>query len=241
MGKVMPRHTRSMTGRVARTNDGNIDRANSAPGRDETLLSPLRRSDREPLHRQIEGRIRAAIADARLRPGAPLLGTRVLARELGTARITVQTAYDQLIDDGLAEPLPGAEDTVRALREVGVKVALTTGFGAGTRDRLLAALGWTELADLTLCPAEAGRGRPYPDMVLTAVLRLQIDDVRAVAVAGDTASDITSGLRAGASVVAGVLTGAHDGAALTAAGATHVLDSITDLPSVLGLPVGSMP
>ena len=150
-------------------------------------------------------------------------------------------AYDRLIADGLAEPLPGAEDTIRALRDAGVKVALTTGFGAGTRDRLLAALGWTDIADLTLCPAEAGRGRPYPDLVLTAVLRLQVDDVRAVAVAGDTASDVTSGLRAGATVVAGVLTGAHDAAALTGAGATHVLDSITDLPTVLGLPVGSMP
>lgn len=150
-------------------------------------------------------------------------------------------AYDRLIDDGLAQPLPGAENTIRALRDAGVKVALTTGFGVGTRDRLLAALGWADLADLALCPVEAGRGRPYPDLVLTAVLELQVDDVRSVAVAGDTTSDVTSGLRAGASVVAGVLTGAHDAAALTAAGATHVLDSITDLPSVLGLPVGSMP
>lgn len=150
-------------------------------------------------------------------------------------------AYDRLIDDGHAAPLPGAEQTIRALRDAGVKVALTTGFAAGTRDRLLAALGWTDLADLTLCPAEAGRGRPYPDLVLTAVLRLEIDDVRTVAVAGDTTSDVTTGLRAGATVAAGVLTGAHDAAAFTSAGATHVLDSIVDLPGVLGLPVGSMP
>jgi phosphoglycolate phosphatase len=146
--------------------------------------------------------------------------------------------YDRLIDTVGTEPVPGAEATIRALRDAGVKVALTTGFGAGTRDRLLAALGWTDLADLTLCPAEAGRGRPYPDLVLTAVLRLRVDDVREVAVVGDTASDITTGLRAGATVAAGVLTGAHDADALTAAGATHVLDSIIDLPGVLGLPVG---
>jgi phosphonatase-like hydrolase len=162
-------------------------------------------------------------------------------RDAQQANGAFAAAYDRLIDDGLAEPLPGAAETIHALRDAGVKVALTTGFGAGTRDRLLGALGWTGIADLTLCPAEAGRGRPYPDLVLTAVLRLQVDDVRTVAVAGDTASDVTSGLRAGAPVVAGVLTGAHDAAALTAAGATHVLDSITDLPSVLGLPVGSMP
>ena len=145
-------------------------------------------------------------------------------------------AYDRLVDEGHAEALPGAADTIRGLRDAGVKVALTTGFGAGTRDRLLAALGWTDIADLDLCPADAGRGRPYPDMVLTAVLRLGVDDVRAVAVVGDTTSDVTTGLRAGASIAAGVLTGAHDAAALTAAGATHVLADVTALPDLLSLP-----
>jgi phosphoglycolate phosphatase len=42
-----------------------------------------------------------------------------------------------------------------------------------------------------------------------------------------------SGRRAGASIVAGVLTGAHDGTALTAAGATHVLETVADLPALL--------
>jgi phosphoglycolate phosphatase-like HAD superfamily hydrolase len=42
-----------------------------------------------------------------------------------------------------------------------------------------------------------------------------------------------SGVRAGAGLVAGVLTGAHDRDALQAAGATHVLASVTGLPSLL--------
>ncbi|GAA1854280.1 phosphonatase-like hydrolase [Pseudonocardia ailaonensis] len=148
------------------------------------------------------------------------------------ANAAFAAAYDELV--GSVVPIPGAEDAIRALQEGGTRVALTTGFGAGTRDALLDALGWADLADLTLCPAEAGRGRPHPDLVLTAVLRLEIDDVRTVAVAGDTTSDVLTGLRAGATVSAGVLTGAHDAAALTAAGATHVLDSIADLPGLLG-------
>ena len=85
----------------------------------------------------------------------------------------------------------------------------------------------------TLSPADAGRGRPFPDMILAAVLRLEIDDVRAVAIAGDTVSDLLSGTRAGAGVVAGVLTGAHDRATLETAPHTHILDSIADLPAVL--------
>jgi phosphoglycolate phosphatase-like HAD superfamily hydrolase len=69
--------------------------------------------------------------------------------------------------------------------------------------------------------------------VLTAVLRLGVDDVRAVATAGDTTYDVLCGLRAGSRIVAGVLTGAHDRDALAGAGATHVLASIKELPAVI--------
>ncbi|WP_240325142.1 phosphonatase-like hydrolase [Amycolatopsis thermalba] len=143
-----------------------------------------------------------------------------------------ETFAEQAI--AVAEPVPGAEEAIRALREQGRRVCLSTGFSAGTRDALLDRLGWTDLADLALCPDDAGRGRPFPDLVLTAALRLRVSDVRAVAVAGDTGYDMVSGRRAGASVVAGVLTGAHDAATLTAHGATHVLDSVARLPALLG-------
>ncbi|MET7299777.1 phosphonatase-like hydrolase [Embleya sp. NPDC005575] len=149
------------------------------------------------------------------------------------ANLAFEAAYADLVAQGRCAPIDGAEDAIRALRAAGVKVALTTGFGRPTQDAILAALGWTDLADLTLCPADAGRGRPYPDMVLTAVLRLGVEDLRAVAVVGDTAFDVLTGLRSGASIAAGVLTGAHERAALAAAGATHVLGSIRDLPALL--------
>lgn len=83
-----------MTGRVTRATKGQIDRAT------ETLTSPLNRDAAEPLHRQIERRLRDAIAEGRLRPGVRLTATRALAREFGIARITVQTAYDQLVAEG---------------------------------------------------------------------------------------------------------------------------------------------
>ncbi|WP_308202763.1 phosphonatase-like hydrolase [Crossiella sp. SN42] len=150
-----------------------------------------------------------------------------------TANQAFELAYADLVDAGHCAPVPGAAEAITRLRDNGIRVALGTGFAAPTRDRLLDALGWRDLVDLSLTPAEAGRGRPYPDLVLTAVLRLGIEDVRQVAVVGDTASDVHSGLRAGASVVAGVLTGAHDREALSAAGATHVLDSVRELPDLL--------
>jgi len=106
---------------------------------------------------------------------------------------------------------------------------LTTGFSAGTRDAIIERLGWGALVDLAISPADAGRGRPWPDMILTAVIRLGIGSVAAVAVAGDTTSDLLAGQRAGASIVAGVLTGAHTREQLETAPHTHILDDVTGL------------
>jgi phosphoglycolate phosphatase-like HAD superfamily hydrolase len=107
--------------------------------------------------------------------------------------------------------------------------------GRVTQDAILDALGRRGLVPLTLCPADAGgRGRPYPDMVLEAFLRTgAADDVRQVAVVGDTSYDVLSGVRAGAGLVAGVRTGAHGDEEFRAAGAGHVLDSVAALPALL--------
>jgi phosphoglycolate phosphatase len=150
-----------------------------------------------------------------------------------SANKTFELNCDELIADGGVRAVPGAEDTIGWLRDAGIKVCLATGFGRHTQNMVLESLGWMGLADLSLCPADAGRGRPFPDMVLTAVLALDIDDVRKVAVVGDSAADIHSGLRAGASVSAGVLTGSHSEAVLRCAGATDVVPSIKDFPALL--------
>jgi len=130
--------------------------------------------------------------------------------------------------------MPGSDESFSFLREHDTRICLTTGFAPATRDLVIRTLGWEGIVDLALSPADAGRGRPWPDMILTAVLRLRIDDVAEVAVVGDTASDLQAGTRAGASVVAGVLTGAHTQAELEAAPHTHIIDSVADLPSLLG-------
>ncbi len=144
-------------------------------------------------------------------------------------------AYADLVASGAVQPLPEAVDVLGALRDAGLKVCLTTGFAPATRDALLAHLGWEPLVDLVLSPADAGRGRPYPDMIQLAARTLGVDDPAAVAVAGDTPSDVQAGVAAGASVVAGVLTGTGTREELEAAGATHVLTTIGELPGVLGI------
>ena len=128
-----------------------------------------------------------------------------------------ETAFDQAVDRDEVAAMPGAEACLAALRDAGMRLCLTTGFSPATRDRVIAALGWEAAVDLVLSPTDAGRGRPWPDMILTAVLRLRIDDVAEVAVVGDTASDLLSGARSGASMIVGVLSGVHSPAELTAA------------------------
>jgi phosphoglycolate phosphatase len=154
-------------------------------------------------------------------------------RKAGRANQAFEAAYDGAVDRGEIAPLPGAQETMAALRAGGVRVCLTTGFAPATRRRILDALGWTDAVDLALSPADAGRGRPWPDMILTAVLRLEIEDVRQVAVVGDTASDLLAGWRAGAGIVAGVLTGAHGRAELEAVPHTHILGSVADLSGLV--------
>ena len=157
------------------------------------------------------------------------------------ANASFETHYAAAVSRGEVAPMPGAAEVFRACRGAGTKVCLATGFSPATRDALVAALGWADLVDLVLSPADAGRGRPWPDLPLTALLRLRGGSVGELAVVGDTPSDVESGLRAGAGLVAGVLTGRSTRQELEAVPGTAslpgeplVLDSIADLLPHLG-------
>jgi phosphonatase-like hydrolase len=149
------------------------------------------------------------------------------------ATAAFEGAYAEIVAEQGVTEIPGAADAIQGLKDAGLTVVLTTGFAPVTRDALIDGLGWKGLIDLALSPVDAGRGRPAPDLVLTALLRTQTSSVDAVAVVGDTVSDIESGRRAGAGFVVGVLSGAHDRPALSAAGADAVCNDITALRGVL--------
>jgi phosphoglycolate phosphatase len=151
------------------------------------------------------------------------------------ANIAFEEHYARCVRAGDVAPLPGAAETFAALRATGIKVCLATGFSPATRDTLLDALGWRPLVDLALSPADAGRGRPWPDLPLTALLRLGGGAVSELAVAGDTPSDVESGLRAGAGLVAGVLTGSSGREELERAKAPVILDTIAGLLPLVGV------
>ena len=158
------------------------------------------------------------------------------------ANAAFESHYAGAVAAGDIAPMPGAVELFAACRAAGIRVCLSTGFAPVTRDAIVAALGWETLVDLFLSPADAGRGRPWPDMPLTALLRLRGESVSSLAVVGDTPSDIEAGLRAGAGLVAGVLSGDctfDELAAVKAAtglpGEPLILDSVAGLLPHLGL------
>ena len=157
-------------------------------------------------------------------------------REAEQATAAFAAAYEASVAAGDVRAVPGALEVLRALRAAGVAVCLTTGFEPSTRDAVVDALGWRAEIDLALSPADVGRGRPAPDLVLGAMAHLGVDDPAAVVVVGDTVSDLQAGHAAGAGAVVGVLSGAHDRATLAAAGPTALIADVTQLLGVLGAP-----
>ena len=66
----------------------------------QMLPIQLDRASHDPLYRQIEVQIRDSIRDGRLHLGTKVPGIRTFANQLGVARITVATAYDNLAASG---------------------------------------------------------------------------------------------------------------------------------------------
>ena len=176
--------------------------------------------------------VSASMGQSKIEVFRRILGDEGTAAEANQA---FEDHYAAAVRAGEVAPLPGAAQVMAALREGGVKVCLLTGFSPATRDAVIGALDWRPLIDLALSPADAGRGRPWPDLPLTALLRLGGGAVSELAVIGDTPSDVESGLRAGAGVVAGVLTGSASRDEFTRAGAPHILDTVAGFPALLDL------
>jgi phosphonatase-like hydrolase len=148
------------------------------------------------------------------------------------AYLAFERSYRTVVDRFGLATVPGAQDAIAKLSGSHVKVCFISGFSRAMSRLVLERLGISRHADLTLCLDDAPRGFPSPDLVLTAVIRLGIDDVASVAVVGDSENVITAGRRAGAQTLVGI---PRDRAAqrLRTAGATHLIKSITELPALL--------
>lgn len=161
---------------------------------------------------------------------ADVFAALLAPQDAARATTAFAAAYESIVAAGAVHPIEGAAAVLRTLRERDTRTCLTTGFAPSTRDALLTRLGWTALVDLALSPADVGgRGRPAPDLILGAMAQLDVADPAAVAVVGDTVSDLQAGTAANAGAVIGVLSGAHDEATLAAAPHTALLPDVGHL------------
>ena len=149
------------------------------------------------------------------------------------AQLAFDRSYSAAVDRTGVVAVPGAEQAIDKLTGIGARVCLISGFSRRVLGLVLDTLGWWDRVDLTICPDDVPRGSPAPDLVLSAMLRLGVRDVRDAVVAHGTESGILSGKRSGAAIVAGVLTGIHTRERLRRAGATHLIGSVAGLPELL--------
>lgn len=139
--------------------------------------------------------------------------------------------------DPAVQEMPGATQVFHMLKSAGYKIALGTGFSRQIVNVLLERLGWGApgFLDVTISSDDVSNGRPHPDMVLEAVRRSGVSSVEASAKVGDTPADLQEGMSAGCGLVIGVTNGTHSRSELAMCPHTHLIDSLEELPAVLGL------
>lgn len=127
-------------------------------------------------------------------------------------------------------------DVVAAFIKVagsGAKICLLSGLSVNACGDIVAELCRQGIADLALCVNDAPRGFPWPDLVLTAMLRVGTPDVREVAMVSATENGLLAGWRSGARIVVGIGSDSRSLLALHQAGATHMLDNVAALPDLI--------
>lgn len=131
--------------------------------------------------------------------------------------------------------MPGVLDLFQYLRDKGIAVVLNTGYPEHIARLLIDRLDWREggTFDLLVTASKVSKARPHPDMILYAIDRLGLDGGHELAKVGDTVVDVLEGLNAGCSLVVGITTGADSRDRLFDAGANAVIDSLTELYTLL--------
>lgn len=133
-----------------------------------------------------------------------------------------EEAYRALLRAGGIEPLPGAAEWIRTLRDAGWRQAIASSAPRANIETMVEALHFGALIDAFLGAEDVTRGKPEPDVFLTAAARVGVPPERCIVVE-DAAAGIEAGKRAGM-VTIGV-GGGNVGAA------DLVVRSLRDLPA----------
>jgi phosphonatase-like hydrolase len=133
--------------------------------------------------------------------------------------------------------ISGASEVLSRLSKRNVRIALSTSFPRVVMQAMLDRMGWMRqgLISATVASDEVRRGRPHPDLIQYLMKRLFVRDARRLAKVGDTPADLLEGANAGCEMVIGVTTGAHLRNHLVQFPHSHIIDSVAELPGLLGI------
>jgi phosphoglycolate phosphatase len=134
--------------------------------------------------------------------------------------------------------LPGALDTLRALKAGGRQTAVCSNKPKRFTLELLAFLELDLLVDVALGPEDVARPKPAPDMLRAALARLRCAPGEALYV-GDMVVDIETARAAGIPVWV-VATGSDDRLALLAASPDRLLEGLREIPDLLRARAGRL-
>jgi beta-phosphoglucomutase len=118
-----------------------------------------------------------------------------------------EQAYRRLLRERGLEPLPGAVEWLRRLREAGWRQALASSAPRPNIDAVFEALELRRLLDAVVSADEVGRGKPDPALFLEAARRLGVPPARCVVVE-DAPAGLEGARRAGMRSI-GVLSEHH--------------------------------
>ena len=160
------------------------------------------------------------------------------------------------VAEAYADAIPGVAETLAGLRARGVKIGSSTGYTREIMARILPRAAAQGIApDSLVCTGDTPDGRPSPLMFWRGLTELNVWPAWRAVKVDDTTVGVAEGLNAGAWSVGVAVSGNVFGAslqetkampaevfaakraaayaALTAAGAHYVVDSVADLPTAL--------
>jgi HAD superfamily hydrolase (TIGR01549 family) len=181
------------------------------------------RALREHEHAVPASRIHRAIGMGGDRLVAAVAGDDVENDAGDRIRDAWENHYDSVLDE--IAPLPSARELLVELRDRGFEVALASSGIPRHTQHAVDVLQADDTASTTTTSEDAEASKPDPELVLTALDR--VDAEHAVMV-GDSVWDVRSGHEAGIPVI-GVLTGGFARAELEEAGAEVVCDDLEEL------------
>ena len=131
------------------------------------------------------------------------------------------------------QPIKGAEDTLKRLKQANLLVATTTGFDRPLNEFVFRHFDWHKYFAATITSDDVVDGRPSPFMIFRAMEAAHVDRVAEVVAVGDTPLDLQAASNAGVRGIVGVSSGAATAERLSREPHTQILKSVAELPDLL--------